>query len=262
MRSIEAAGKSIEEAKEKALAELGVAESDVTIEVVKRPGTVAGLFGGGEYRVKVTVSADLQNEKAEAAEGQGAETVVEADTEEVAAREIPAADDQAVSAGGESADILDDTVALVGRRAQQAAEDIARMVGVDNVRTRLTQTEEREVCIQVDGDNPGLLIGRHGETLDALQLIVAIAANKGLDDGARVIVDAEDYRNRHTQMIEKMARSYASEAKEKGQEVVMPDLKAYERRIVHMTLRDDPDVETYSEGEGAERVLVISPKGG
>jgi len=111
----------------------------------------------------------------------------------------------------------------------------------------------------VEGDDLGLLIGRHGATLDAVQLIVAIGANREVNDGARVIVDAEGYRARHRQVIEGRAIKLAEEAVASGKEVVVPDLKAYERRLMHLTLKDNPTVETYSEGEGADRVLVISP---
>lgn len=132
-------------------------------------------------------------------------------------------------------------------------------MGIENLEVEITGVDTEEVRLGIEGDNLGLLIGRHGETIDALQLVVAIGANKPFQDGARVILDAENYRARHKKMLEDMAADYAEEVKERGKEAVIPNLKAYERRIVHLALVDDPDVETYSEGEGTDRCLVISP---
>lgn len=136
---------------------------------------------------------------------------------------------------------------------------MADMLGIENLEVEITGVDSDEVRLDVKGDNLGLLIGRHGQTIDAMQLVVAIGANKPFDDGARVILDAENYRARHKQMLEDMAADYAEEVKERQEEAVIPDLKAYERRIMHLALVDDPDVETYSEGEGSDRQLVISP---
>ncbi len=223
---------------------LGVSEDQLEFEVISKPGTLAGLFGGGECRVRATLIED------EAA----------ADTEEVGS-EQPVADDEQFDAapsqtgwGGDEG-----TVELVGRRAVEVAEHIVSEIGVENVHIATALTDDGEITLNIEGDNLGLIIGRRGETLDALQLIVAIAANRSLDDGARIILDAEDYRRRHRDSLHEMALEYAADAKKRGQEVVIPDLKAYERRIVHMALRDDPGVETYSEGEGRDRILVISP---
>lgn len=223
---------------------LGVSEDELEFEVISKPGTLAGLFGGGECRVRATLI------EADAA----------ADTEEVGG-EQPVADDEefdtAPRATGWGAD--ESTVELVGRRAVEVAEHIVSEIGVENVHIVTERTGDGEITLNIEGDNLGLIIGRRGETLDALQLIVAIAANRSLGDGARIILDAEDYRRRHEDSLHEMALEYAADAKKRGQEVVIPDLKAYERRIVHMALRDDPGVETYSEGEGRDRILVISP---
>lgn len=152
-----------------------------------------------------------------------------------------------------------ETSQQVADRARELTDNMARMMGVENLEVEITGVDEDEVRLDIKGENLGLLIGHHGETIDAMQLIVAIGANKPFDDGARVILDAENYRARHREMLEEMAADYAKAVKDRGEEAVIPDLKAYERRIMHLTLVDDPDVETYSEGEGSDRHLVISP---
>jgi spoIIIJ-associated protein len=147
----------------------------------------------------------------------------------------------------------------IAEQARQLTVELVTLMGIGEAEVELVGTSDREISLEISAHNAGMLIGRHGETLDALQLIVAIGANKGFREGARIVLDTEGYRNRHVKMLEDMARSYASKVKERGQELVVEDLKAYERRIIHMTLRDEPDVETYSEGDGTDRVLVISP---
>jgi spoIIIJ-associated protein len=147
----------------------------------------------------------------------------------------------------------------VGREAADFIKHVISEIGISDPQVSLTQTGDQEITLNIEGDDLGIIIGRRGETLDALQLITAIAANRQREDGARVILDAENYRERHEDMLRDMASEYAADAKNRGEEVVIPDLKAYERRIVHMALRDDTSVRTYSEGEGRDRVLVISP---
>ncbi len=268
MKSVEAAGKTLDEAKRAALEQLGVGEEEVEFEVLKRPGAVAGLFRSGEYSVRATLRAEMEEvteeehaaaetaeeelapEAEEAAEDATGEEVVAAEVTEEAVPE----ETEGLSAGRE--EVLDE----IATKAKDAASDIVGLMGMGDVSVEVTGVEDTEIGLEISGDEPGLLIGRDGETLDALQLVVAIAANKGRADGARIVLDAENYRERHVHKLEDMARSYAAEAKESDQEVVLPDLRPYDRRIIHMTLRDDPEVETYSEGEGRRRVLVISPR--
>ncbi|HOM72699.1 MAG TPA: RNA-binding cell elongation regulator Jag/EloR, partial [Armatimonadota bacterium] len=127
---------------------------------------------------------------------------------------------------------------------------------------KLVSETPEEIQIEIHGSSEdiGRLIGRHGQTLDALQYLVAIAANRGRYDKIRVVLDAEGYRERHKQIIEAKARELARQVKEAGQEAVLEPQNPRDRRIVHMALVDDPDVITYSEGEGDERHVVISPK--
>ncbi len=237
MEWAEGTGKTLEEAQQKALARLGVSADEVSFEVLARPGAFSGIFGRAEFRVRAVLEQPQEPEEPAGEEAVGTEA------EEVGAREpepaeLPHAD--------------------LGEAARELLQQIVDLMGIEGEAQVVGATRE-EVRLNVVGDDMGLLIGRHGATLDAVQLIVAIGANKQVADGARVIVDAEDYRARHQAMIEGKARSLAQEAKDTGKEVVVPNLKAYERRLMHLALRGDPQIETYSEGDGDDRVLVISP---
>ena len=254
MRSVEASGKTLEEATAAAASELGVSKDQLEVDVLQEPRKLFGLLGGQECRIRATVVADAA---AEADEAPPVATEEEEEPEQVAAPAAPAEDeiegedDEAVAPEGSAPD-------MIAGNAVTALNDILGLMGID-AEAVLDSASPDEVSVHVSGENLGNLIGRHGATLNALQLIVAIIANRDISDGCRVVVDVEGYRERREQMLERMALSHAAKAKEAGQEVVLTDLKPFERRLVHLFLKEDPDVETYSEGEGDDRHLVISP---
>ncbi|MFQ6132152.1 MAG: protein jag [Armatimonadota bacterium] len=142
--------------------------------------------------------------------------------------------------------------------AAEAASRIIELMGLD-AQVAIKGQRDGGLLLEISGRDVALLIGRHGETLDALQLVTASIANRASAEKGRIVLDAENYRARRAQMLEKMARSYAARARETKKEAVLSDLKPYERRIVHMALVDEPGVTTYSEGEGRNRKLIISP---
>jgi len=120
--------------------------------------------------------------------------------------------------------------------------------------------EGDEIIAELEGKDVAILIGRQGQTLDALQYLVSIAANRAEGTRFRVILDAEGYRKRYEDVLIKKAQEYAEAVKAEGQECELEPQPARDRRIIHMALADDPDVYTYSEGEGDRRHVVISPK--
>lgn len=116
------------------------------------------------------------------------------------------------------------------------------------------------IQLEVSGPDMGVVIGKHGSTINALQYLVGLIAHKRIGERVRVVVDAEDYRSRRERTLQDLAMSYARRVKETGQEAVLDALQSYERRIIHTALVDDPDVYTYSEGEEPDRRVVISPR--
>jgi spoIIIJ-associated protein len=120
--------------------------------------------------------------------------------------------------------------------------------------------EEIQVDIVGASEDLGRLIGRHGLTLDALQYLVGIAVNHGSYSKTRVLLDAEGYRVKHQQLLEERVLDIAAKVSETSNEAVLEPQNARDRRIVHVVLADNPDVYTYSEGEGDDRHVVISPK--
>lgn len=116
------------------------------------------------------------------------------------------------------------------------------------------------VRLLVEGSDMGVVIGKHGGTINALQYLISLILQKRVGERVRLVIDAEGYRSRREQALRDMARTYAQRVKESGQEAVLDALQSYERRIIHNSLADDPDVFTYSEGEEPDRRVVISPR--
>ena len=118
--------------------------------------------------------------------------------------------------------------------------------------------ENGELILDVSGGDLAVLIGRHGRTLDALQMVLNSLMSSRIKFYYPLVVDIEGYKSRRRKKIENIARSSAARAKERGGKVTLSPMNAYERRIVHLTLRDDAGVVTHSEGDDPERRVVIT----
>jgi spoIIIJ-associated protein len=116
-----------------------------------------------------------------------------------------------------------------------------------------------EFHADIEGEDIGLLIGRHGQTIDAIQLIAYQAAFRGRQDRKRVSVDAAGYRRRQGESLRRRAEVAAEDALRHGQAVEMDPMGSNERRVVHEHLRDRPEIETYSEGDEPNRYVVVAP---
>jgi spoIIIJ-associated protein len=116
-----------------------------------------------------------------------------------------------------------------------------------------------EIHGDIEGEDIGLLIGRHGQTIDAIQLIAYQAAFRGRQDRKRVSVDAAGYRRRQGESLRRRAEVAAEDALRHGQAVEMDPMGSNERRVVHEHLRDRPEIETYSEGDEPNRYVVVAP---
>jgi spoIIIJ-associated protein len=147
-----------------------------------------------------------------------------------------------------------------GAKAKAVLENILRRIDVDAA-VELKEEEER-VILDIKGDGSGLLIGRRGQTLNALQYLINKIVSKDPLDKRQVIVDTESYRERREQSLIDLARRLSDKAKQKGAPVMTGPLDANDRRIVHLALKDDEGLSTKSKGEGVYRRVVITPKKG
>lgn len=117
-----------------------------------------------------------------------------------------------------------------------------------------------QINISAEEEDSGILIGYHGETLQALQLILSLLVSKKLGDFVRIIVNVGDYREKREEKLRELAFDAARRAKETRQDVVLENLSSWQRRVVHIALAEDEEVQTESQGEEPDRQLVIKPK--
>jgi len=239
MESVEQAGRTVEEAVAAALKTLAVTRDQVNVDILAHESR--GLLGilGSPARVRVTLKQSGP-----------------------AAEPSPPPSPSPTPEPRPPAPALTGPVSDLATASRDLLAHILSLMGVEATPELISDDEEGvEINVRTETDM-GLLIGRHGQTLAALQLMVAMIANRSLapEDRRRVILDVEGYRGRREIALRAMARSSADRAKRSGRPVRLDSLTSRERRIVHLALADDPDVTTRSEGEDPERVIIISPR--
>lgn len=142
-------------------------------------------------------------------------------------------------------------------RVRVLLAEVVNALGVD---AEIGVDEDSEQIVgRVEGDDLGRLIGRRGQTIDAVQLLCYRAAFRGKQERKRVVVDAAGYRERRRELIERQADRAAERALEASREIELEPMAATERKIVHDRLKDRPGLETFSEGEGHDRCVIVAP---
>jgi len=142
-----------------------------------------------------------------------------------------------------------------------AAAFIKEMASAMNITVNVdTKSDERGMYVTLSGENMGILIGKRGQTLDAIQYLVSLAVNKGTAPYMSVTVDSENYRGRRKEILEQLAMSLARKVKSTRRSVTLEPMNTFERRIIHAKLQNDRQVSTYSEGADPYRNIVIAPK--
>jgi len=204
LQYIEREGKTVEEAMELALKELGIDRDGVSIKVLDEGSK--GILGFGSRQAKIR--ATLKEDPSQTPEG-----------------------------------ILSMILERMGTEALVHTEMV-----------------DGNTQLIIDAHDPSLLIGRHGQTLDAIQYLVNCIFNKSALVKKKIIVNTEGYRERREEMLVELAYRLSSKVKQTGRELVMNPLPPHERRIVHLTLQNDDRVRTYSRGEGPMRSVVITTR--
>jgi spoIIIJ-associated protein len=143
-------------------------------------------------------------------------------------------------------------------RARELVEGVLDELDLDG-EVEIEESDERIAVTVVGEDDYGLLIGKRGQTIDALQLLCYQAAFRGLRDRKRVVVDAAGYRDRRRETLESRADRAAEQALSSNNIVEMDPMSAQERRVVHERLKERAGVETYSEGDEPRRCVVVAP---
>mgnify|MGYP000048575969 FL=1 len=157
-------------------------------------------------------------------------------------------------------EVTEEELDAIADTAIAALQDILKYFNVGEVTIDEYEGDEGELILDITGDDLAILIGRHGRTLDALQFVVSAITVRSMGFRYPVFVDVEGYKSRQREKLESIARSTANKAASQHRSVKMRPMTPYERRIVHIALRDDDRVDTASEGEGSARHVVVVPR--
>ena len=149
-------------------------------------------------------------------------------------------------------------MAKANKKQEKLIKDFFVSLGVD-AGMEITEDEEA-IAVTLETEDTGMIIGYHGETLEALQLVLSLVLAKTNGEFKRVSIEVGDYKKNRTEWLERLALDAKERALSQSKEVYLSELKSWERRVVHLLLQDDKEVTSESSGEGKDRVLVIRPK--
>lgn len=203
-QSIEKTAKTVEEAVELALTELGAMRQQVDVAVLEEPTKgLFGILGGRMARVKVT---------------------------------------RCISPEEKTITFLTELAEHMGTTSVQCSEE---------------ETEDENFKLELSGSNAGRLIGKRGQTIEALQVLAAVVYSRA-GGKRRVLLDVNSYRAKRQDSLVELAQKLAAKVKGSGRRVIMEPMGAYERRVVHMALQNDKEIVTYSEGDEPFRKVIIA----
>lgn len=279
MKTVRITAKTIDAAVQEGLKQLGISREEAIVHVVEQPSS--GLFGLIHKKMAVVditdpedkpeAAVEIPEEKAEATEEvtvETVETVETAETEEVAeetAPEADAAEEKAETSEAPSEKKKADEFVFNPEEQEKTAEEAKAFLenvfkGMHLSVTMERMMNEERILINLRGEGLGILIGKHGQTLDALQYLTNLAAGKAYHHHYFVLLDVENYRERRKATLEALARRLAGKVRRTGEPVELEPMSAAERRIIHLALQADGAVTTESEGEAPHRYVVIKLK--
>ncbi len=280
LKSLEISGKSVDEAVFKGLTELGATLDEVHIEIIKEE--TKGVLGIGARQAVVRLTQrdpEELNALYEEAAAQPAEAPYESRPSRRESRGPERherdrggrgrgergrggrseRDRRGVGSRGEA--FIDDDPLYDVPSDNPAAVFLKGMLGHMGVDSKLAVREEEEaVRIKIQSDSMGILIGHRGETLDSMQYLCSLVLNKGRKEYKRITLDTENYRVKREETLTRLADRLAEQVAHTGEPVALEPMNPYERRVLHSSLQNHPEVFTYSEGEEPNRKVIIALK--
>ena len=231
MKFVEKIAKTVDDAVTEALLELLVTRDEVEIEVLEKGSKGFLGIGSKDAKVRVTVKEEEEESIFEKLGIEEPDISLNLDVETVDPAEV----------------------------GKTFLADVLEKMDIEAEIEVLVKKEQIEMIIS--GEKMGLLIGKRGEHLDALQYLVNLVVNKNTEKYTRVILDTENYRQRREETLHKLAFRLAKKASQTKQKVVLEPMNPYDRRIIHSALQNSRTVKTYSEGKEPYRKIVIAPAG-
>lgn len=239
MDYLETEGDTIDEAIEKALRSLGVNRDKVTVDILAEARKGILGFGAQKARIRASLRKSIIDLKLP-----------------VDLRTAPSAPPSAETP------VTQAEATAIGEHAKDVLAQILRLMEIEASISLKVEANGEEIVLDIHTENSGLLIGRKGQTLEALQYMVTrIVTDKQSTEGPHISIDTENYQERRRKSLEDMALRLGEKAKRRRKSVTVDALNAADRRIVHAALQDDPWLTTRSLGQGAYRRLLIIPEG-
>lgn len=281
LKSLEMTGANIEEATQNALRALQLDRDSVQVEVLAKEKK--GFLGIGSSPAKVKVTYEVPDEPAEPATPIASETLVESvapvvpETPAASAEPIageapkapeaqPMADQKPASAakkaGTSHAERFASSFEEASAKAKSFIDELLVKMGIAGEAFVEADPETAHVQVDIRGEDMGAVIGRRGDTLDAIQYLTSLYVNKGVEGHIRVTVNTENYRARREESLQRLARKMAGKAVRYHRNMTLEPMNPYERRIIHSALQDYTGVTTYSTGSEPNRRIVIAVESG
>lgn len=263
LKSIETTGVTRDDAIENALRELGLDRDAVSVEVLDNGKK--GFLGIGSTPARVRVSYEAPDEmppvkkpapRVESEKPSATEAQKPAPQKR---EERPSAEPQTTYIPGTP--MASAEVPAIAKEAVQFIDGLLEKLGVDGHAVVLDSTTADAVQIEIVGPDMGPVIGRRGDTLDAIQYLSSLVANRGQDDHTRITIDTENYRAKREESLQRLAHKMASKVLKYHKNMTLEPMNPYERRIIHSTLQDVKGVTTYSTGTEPGRRVVIALEG-
>ena len=250
MRFLEKTGRTVDTAVSDALIELGATSDEVTVEVLEKGSK--GFLGIGAKDAKVRV------------------TVKEISEEPIVAEEAPKKVEVVPEPKVQEEKVVQPTEPTAAPKVKAPIDTEKRIACATTFLTKVlkemqieatfeSKIEGDRVCINITGEKMGVVIGKRGETLDALQYLTNIVVNKGNEGYTKIMLDTENYRVRREETLQKVALKYAKKATQLKRPVTLEPMNPYDRRIIHSVLQNSKYVKTHSEGKEPFRKVVITP---
>ena len=246
---MEKRAKNVETAVDLALAELGVTRDKVNVKIIDEGSKGFLGLGAKEAVVEVTLIQSKKSDKVNSKKApKKAETVVESNIEETSKKSRK-----------EIKPLTKEVADMAIETSQKFLTEIFEAMAID-VKINTSIENEDTVLVHLDGENIGIVIGKRGDTLDALQYLTSLVVNKNSESYIKVTLDTENYREKRAEALVALATRLANKVAYSGRKFTLEPMNPYERRIIHATLQSNEDVTTYSIGQEPYRKVVIAPK--
>lgn len=257
MNSIEITGKTIEDAIRSGLARLGKLRNEVDVEILEEPKN--GFLGFGSKPAKVRLTSKVVKKNIEIAEPEI--IVPDAETDELddaPVSEAAEAETDAVPVTEETEVPAEDefTAEEAALKAKAFLQEVLHNMGIDDVLIEKMHKGDK-IILHLHGANLGILIGKHGQTLDALQYLTNLTTNQGKSTRHFIMLDVENYRHRREETLKQLAVRLSGRVRKSGDRVVLEPMNGYERKVIHVALQNKNHISTESEGQDPYRHVVI-----